>query len=122
MGVPGSNLLEEAFSCIETVPVQYYQNAGRTLNDVGVWVSALSDPLTFQASVQAVDRRSYIELGLDFNKRYHMIYMSVGAQDFTRGTAGDEVQFNGRQMQIQSNLDWFEIDGWVGLLGVEIQP
>lgn len=122
MGVPGSNLLEEAFECIDTLEVLYYPNTGRDKNSVGQWIAVYGPAVSYQASVQAVDRRSYLELGLDLNKRYLMIYMSADANDFKRGTSGDKVEFEGTTLQIESNLDWFRMDGWVGLLGIEIQP
>ncbi|MNE52820.1 hypothetical protein D3C80_1475120 [compost metagenome] len=56
------------------------------------------------------------------NKRYIQIYVSDDVNDLTRDTTGDKVHFNGREYSITSALDWFAIDGWVGLLCVDVGP
>jgi hypothetical protein len=119
---PGSDILAEAFSCIDTHTVQYIKAGQRTKNRAGQFVSELSaEPVDYEASVQAVDRKSYVELGLDMNRRYYNIYLSASVQDFAHGTTGDRIEFGTKKYDVESNNDWFAIDGWVGLLCVEVQ-
>ncbi|MNH03096.1 hypothetical protein D3C81_678170 [compost metagenome] len=122
MGVPGSDLLAEALQIIETDTIQILKQNVRTLNAAGIYVTTYGEPVDFEASVQAVDRNTYNQLGLDMNKRYIQIYVSDDVNDLTRDTTGDKVHFNGREYSITSALDWFAIDGWVGLLCVDVGP
>lgn len=123
MSVPGSDLLSDAFEAIDTVEVQVLRQAGRIKNAVGQYVTAFSEPETFDASVQAVNRASYSFLGLDFAKTYFNVYLSTDAHAFKRGEGGDQVLFGSRRLEVVSDLDWFDLDGWVGLLCVKlVQP
>ena len=67
MATPGSNLFRRAAKLIKLQEVQYYPFATRTLNAARQWVPAFGTPYPLAASVQAVPRNSYAELGLDFN-------------------------------------------------------
>lgn len=122
MGVPGSDLLADALQIIDTDTIQVLKQGARVLNSLGLWETPYGEPVDYEASVQAVDRRTYVELGLDFNKRYIQIYVSTAVNDLSRDTTGDKVYFNGREYAITSTLDWFVIDGWVGVLCCEVGP
>lgn len=119
-GVPGSNLLEDAFDAIETIEVLVFKRGERYKNNVGQYVTDFAEPVAFEGSVQAVDRRAYTQLGLDFAKTYKTIYLCADAHTFTRNTAGDQIGVGVGRYEIVSDLDWFEIDGWVGLLCVRL--
>lgn len=122
-GVPGSNLLEDAFEAIETMEVLVHHQGQRTKNAVGQYIGAYEPPVPFEGSVQAVNRSAYLQLGLDFNKTYVTIYLCADVHNFRRNTSGDKVSVGSKNYEIVSDLDWFDIDGWVGLLCVElIQP
>ncbi len=119
MGTPGSNLLEEAFEVIETQPIQWMEFIERTLNPVGQYIGKWKDPVTVEASVQAVDRKTYVELGLDFQKDYVTIYACVDFDDLDRDVTGDRIFLeDGKLYQLESLLPWFDIDGWVGAVAV----
>lgn len=123
MGVPGSDLLSDAFEAIDTIEVQILRQVGRTKNAVGQYVTAFAEPETYDASVQAVNRSAYSFLGLDFAKTYFNVYLSTDAHAFNRGEGGDQVIFGSKRLEIISDLDWFDLDGWVGLLCVRlVQP
>lgn len=120
--IPGSDILAEAFACIDTVTVSHIKAGARTKNAVGQFVSDLSaTPTDYEGSVQAVDRKAYTQLGLDMNRRYYTIYLSADARDFERGTNGDRILFGSKKFDVESIADWFALDGWVGLLCVEVQ-
>lgn len=119
---PGSDILADAFSCIDTNTVRYIAAGQRTKNRVGQFVSDLAaEPVEYEASVQAVDRKSYVELGLDMNRRYYTIFLSANVQDFAHGTTGDRIEFGTKKYDVESNNDWFDVDGWVSLLCVQVQ-
>jgi hypothetical protein len=118
--IPGSDILDEAFGCIDTNTIQYIKYIDRTLNDVGQWVSTYQAPIDFEASVQAVNRKTYNQLGLDFQKNYINVFFSVNAVDLDRGVTGDRVQINQKLYQIENLSDWYAMDGWVEALCVEV--
>ena len=119
--IPGSNLLEDAFDAIDTIEIGYMKFAQREENAVGQWVAKYEPVTKIEASVQAVDRKTYVELGLDFQKQYVQVYMSADIIDLDRDTSGDVVILSdSRTYQLESQLDWFPMDGWVGVLCVRV--
>lgn len=121
MGIPGSNLLDEAFGLIDTVEIQWLPYVDRVLNDARQWVTTYGQPQPIEASVQAVDRQTYVDLGLDFQKDYLQVYACVDSTDVDRDQTGDRfILPDGRVYQIESELPWFMMDGWTGSLCVKV--
>ena len=120
--IPGSNLLAFAFSMITPQPFGYEPFLGRVNNAVGLYESSYGELQTLMGSIQAVSRRVYQDYGLDFQKNYVTIYVSKNVIDVTRDTSGDRATINGRLFQIISQTDWFNIDGWVSFLAVDVGP
>jgi hypothetical protein len=119
-GIPGSNLLASALRVIKPTEVLYYQDSGRSVNDVGQYITTYSDPVTIMASVQSVNRMTYTELGLDFQKNYMNFWLSADVIDLGRDVTGDKIGVYGKIYQLESADYWFPIDGWVSVLGVEV--
>jgi E217 collar protein gp28 len=119
--IPGANLLKTAMRAIATQPVDYYQFTGRTLNDIGMEVPTYADPVSIDGSFQPVNRNLYEQYGLDFNKYYANFYTLSDLLDVTRDVSGDQIVFNGKRYQCEANNDWFQIDGWKGVLVVLIE-
>ncbi|WVR18073.1 head protein [Burkholderia phage Bm1] len=120
-GIPSSNLLDEAFGLIETQTIQWMPYSQRTLNDVRQWVTTYAAPQDIEASVQAVDRQTYVDLGLDFQKDYVQVYACIDSTDLDRDVTGDRfILPDGRVYQIESELSWFMMDGWTGSLCVKV--
>lgn len=118
--IPGSNLLNMAFSIIARQAITYYKATGRTLNDVGQDVTTYAPGIVVLGSFQPVPRRLYEIYGLDLQKDYFTFYASKNIIDVTRDVSGDQLAFNGDRFQCESNNDWFAIDGWKGVLCVRI--
>lgn len=118
--IPGSNLLDLALSVIETQDFQLRRFSGAAINAIGVDQITFEDPVTVSGSVQAVPRSLYQHLGLDFKKNYIMIYTSVEIVGTQRDRAGDKVDYNGQVYQAESENDWRPMDGWSGVLCVEL--
>jgi hypothetical protein len=120
MIVPSSDLLGLAFSVIASTPFKYFAYRGRSLNEIGLYVSEYFDPIMLHGSIQAVSRSVYQERGLDFQKQYIEIWVEQGVFDISRDTSGDQVEWMSRRYQLTSESNWFAIDGWVSVLAVQI--
>lgn len=120
MRIPGANVLNMAFSVIAKTPILYYKAIGDTLNSVGQYVVQFQPSVTIYGSFQPVERRKYVHLGLDLQKSYFYLFVSRNFIDLTRDIAADQIAFQGQRYQIQSNTEWYGIDGWLQILCVEI--
>jgi len=120
MIVPGSNLLQAALSVIASQTVTYFAASGRTLNAVGQYVTTFATSVSLVGSFQPVPRALYQTYGLDLSKTYYTFYSSTNIQDVNRDVSGDQLEFNGKRFQCLASNDWFAIDGWTGILCVEI--
>lgn len=120
--IPGSNVLNMAFRVIAKSTVTYYQFVSRALNSVGQDVVTYNAPISLMGSFQPVQRKLYEALGLDFQKSYYYFYVSSELLDITRDVSGDQLTFNGRLFQCESNTEWFQIDGWNQVLCCDIGP
>lgn len=120
MIIPGSNLLNMARRLIKFQTIQYYQFQSRVLNSARQWVPSFADPIPIQASVQAVDRNRYLDMGLDFNSQYIQLWAPINMVDLTRDSSGDRLVWNGDWYQMKSEQSWWIQDGWAQALAVRI--
>lgn len=121
MVVPGSNILNTALSVIAKQTVTLYKFVSRETNEIGLDVATYARPVSIQGSFQVVPRRLYQQYGLDLNRNYATFYASTNMLDVTRDVSGDYLIFNGKKWQCDSSNDWFAVDGWVGMLVIEIK-
>lgn len=118
---PGSNILEEAFGAIDTEVCQWIKYTDRTLNAVGQWVTVYAEPVDVDASVQAVSRNTYMQLGLDLQKDYTNIFVPCDTTDLDRDVTGDRMILpDGKIYQIESTSDWYGMDGWTECLCIRV--
>lgn len=117
---PGSNLLKRALKLIRRQTISYYQFINRSLNGIGQDITVYATPINIVGSFQAVPRNLYDAYGLVLQKSYYTFYTSTNAFDIARDISGDQIVFNGRKFQCESNNDWFALDGWKGILCVDI--
>lgn len=120
--IPGSNLYLQAIRLIKPQPIQYLKFLSRSKNAAKQWVALFADPVEVMASVQAVARSSYNELGLDFQKNYVKVFAAIDIVDLARDTAGDRFTYNGKLYQIEDQRTWFQMDGWASCTAVEVGP
>jgi hypothetical protein len=118
--IPGSNLLNRAMRLIQFTPISYYQWKTRTLNSARQWVATYMPPVTVQASVQAVARNTYVQLGLDLQRNYVNVFVSKDVVDLARDVSGDQFVFDNRLFQIETQTSWFLRDGWAEAMAVEV--
>ena len=119
-GVPGSNLLKKAFKVINKDSFIYRQFKSRTTNSIGIDVPEFEPDVDLKGSIQAVPRRLYQLHGLDWKKNYITIYSSDTIEGVNRDTSGDRVVFDGKLFQVLDENDWTPIDGWNGVICVEV--
>ena len=121
MNVPGSNLLATALRVIYPEAFDYFQYQGLQTNAIGLDVVAFAPAVALQGSIQAVSRSVYQDMGLDFERRYVMIWTVSDIDGLERGRAGDQIQYNQRRYQVVDQDDWHAIDGWNSNLFVQVQ-
>ena len=120
MSIPGSNLLNMAFTLIAKQTVSYYQYTSRATNAVGQDITTYAAPVSLAGSFQAVPRKLYELYGLDLQKSYFTFYASSNLLDVTRNVSGDQIVYSSRRYQIESANDWYAMGGWKGVLCVDI--
>ncbi len=120
MRIPGANNLSMAFRAIAKTPILYYRANGRTLNAVGEWTTPFLPSVTIYGSFQPVERHKYTHLSLDLQKAYYYFFIPRNLRDLERDLSGDQLGYQGQRYQIQSNTQWYGIDGWLQLLCVGI--
>lgn len=118
--IPGSNLLNLALQAITPTTVSYYAYVTRETNAIGFRVTEFAEPVDIIGSLQPVPRMLYQQLGLDFTKNYVMFYSSQPIKDVTRDRTGDQLGYAGKRYQVEAANDWHSIDGWNGVICVEV--
>lgn len=118
--IPGSNLLNAALRTIAQQSVSYERYLTRVTNEVGQLVSTYDTPVTLKGSFQAVSRDLYEEYGLDLSKYYARFFVSKNALPVERNSSGDQVTYDNKLFKVESETDWYAVDGWVELLLVKI--
>lgn len=114
------NLMAIASTVVPMQTITYYPYASRTINDVGLEVTAYGTTQQLKASVQAVSRNTYEQFGLDLQRKYVTVFIQKNLIDIDRGVSGDKITYNGETYQIESETDWMNVDGWTYLMAVRI--
>lgn len=116
MTTPGSNLLRQALTVILRQNVAYLKANGRSLNNVGQFITTYDPQVVIFGSFQPVPRQLYEQYGLDLQKNYYTLYAPNAIIDIARDVSNDLIKYNGIVFQCESNNDWFAPDGWKGVL------
>lgn len=120
--IPGSNILEMALTVIGSTDVNYFAFLNRTTNTVGFDVTNYSIPILITSgSVQAVERKVYQNLGLDWAHQYiNWFVPELDVTDIARDSSGDVIETLGRRYQLVGREDWLGIDGWKKIIAIDI--
>lgn len=118
---PGQNLLKRASRLIKFLPISYYKSTGRALNDARQYVPTFGAAETISASVQAVNKVRYAQMGLDFAKFYVQVWASLSIIDLQRDSSADRFIWNGDLFQMENGMTWFAQDGWAQCLAIRIK-
>lgn len=119
---PGSNLLKSAFKLIAKQKVGWLKWLGREVNSIGNDVDKYAARKDLMGSFQPVPRSRYEMLGLDFSKSYATFYSTTDIGCIEQGRSGDIILFAGRQWKCEAPNDWYAVDGWTGVLMIDIGP
>lgn len=122
MTVPGSNLLKQALTVIQPQTIVYYKANGRVVNTVGQYQTSYDTGVSVLGSFQPIPRQLYQQYGLDLQKDYYTFYTLNDIIDIARDVSNDQIAFNGNRYQCESNTEWFQMDGWKGVVCCYISP
>jgi hypothetical protein len=120
VSIPGQNILNMAFQLIARQTIQYYAYVSRTVSVIGQDVTTYASAVNLTGSWQPVPRELKMKFGLDLQKDYFTFYTSNNLLDITRDVSGDQIAFMGRRYQVESGNDWYQLDGWKGVLCVDL--
>lgn len=120
MNIPGSNILNMALRVIASSGVQYYQFVSNSINDRGLTISVYADPIVIYGSFQPIDRKLYVELGLDLSRDYADLFVPNNVLDLNRGVTGDGILFESQTYKCEASAPWYGIDGWTKILLVRV--
>jgi hypothetical protein len=118
--IPGSNLFRQATKIIVPVLVPYYMFQSRTLNANRHWVPEFADPVQLYMSIQAVNRETYVQYGLDLKKDYIRMYTDSDVIALERDSAGDRLIWNNGWYQLENENSWYLMDGWASAIAVKV--
>ena len=119
-GVPGSNLLKKALRIVKKQSFIYRQFNARTTNNIGIDIPDYKPDVELTGSIQAVPRRLYQLHGLDWKKNYITIYSEDVLEGVNRDTSGDRVIFDSKTFLVLDENDWSPVDGWNGVMCVQV--
>jgi hypothetical protein len=122
MLIPGANLLNLAHRLISWQKVKYFVTTGRTLNAAKQWVATYDAGKDISCSIQAINRSTYVAMGLDFNVLAVNIFAPLNLIDLQRDSSGDQFEYNGDRYKMANGQNWFEQDGWATCMAVRIGP
>lgn len=121
MSIPGTNLYRLATTLIRRQPVKYYEYAGRFPDKQRNLVAMYREHKTLYASIQAVQREKYADMGLDFQENYVKIFVDKDIVDLDRDSTGDMFYFGGKYYKMENEKTWFYQDGWTSCIAVEVR-
>lgn len=114
--IPGINLLNVAMGMLGSQSVEYAQYMGTTTLENGVKIESYADPITIDdCSVQPIPKSNYRENGLNFSREYVTWWVSRDVLGLDRDFGGDKITWNGKTWIVDSDVSWFEQDGWCEL-------
>ena len=115
------NLLKKALKLIPPESYLYYQYQGESINEIGISVPIYADPITIVGSVQSPENSMYNQLGLSLDKNYKIFYGAISINGNETQNQPDRFLYDGRIFETVKNTNWFNYDGWSGVLAVEIK-
>ena len=116
-----SNLLKKALKLIPSENYLYYQFLGETVNELGISVPTYADPITITGSVQSPENSMYNQLGLSLDKNYKIFYGAISINGNETQSQPDRFLYDGRLFETVKNTNWFNYDGWSGVLAIEVK-
>lgn len=116
-----TNLLQKALKMIPPVTFQYEKFKSEETNALGINVPTYESPVTIRGSVQSPENSLYEQMGLSLEKNYKIFYGSINIKSNETQTQPDRFIYNGKTFETVKNTNWFDYDGWCGVLAVEVK-
>lgn len=115
------NLLNIALKLIPGESFTYYRYKGETIDTMGRKIPSYEEGQVIYGSVQSLDNSLYQQLGLDLAKNYKIFYGADDIKGNAEQSQPDKFEYAGKTYEIVRNANWFNYDGWAGVLAVEIK-
>ena len=124
MSLLRNNLLRNALKLIPGESYQYLKYIDEEVNDLGIMVATYAEPVTITPAngiVQSPENSIYQQLGLSLDKNYKIFYGATSILGNEAQPQPDRFIYDGKTFETVRNTDWFNYDGWCGVLAVEIK-
>lgn len=116
-----TNLLQKALKLIPPVSFQYEKFIIETVNTMGIKVPTYAEAVEIKGSVQSPENSLYEQMGLSLEKNYKIFYGSIDIKGNEAQSQPDRFIYDGKVFETVKNTNWFNYDGWCGVLAVEIK-
>ena len=114
-----TNLLQKALKLIPSESFYYEKFTDETANSSGIMAPTYAMPVLVHGSVQSPENSLYQQMGLDLDKNYKIFYGSLDINGNETQTQPDRFIYKGKVFETVKNTNWFNYDGWCGVLAVE---
>lgn len=124
MNLLRNNLLKLALKVIPGESYEYLKYEGEQVNALGIKVPTYADAQTITSDsgiVQSPENSVYQQLGLSLDKNYKIFYGAVDIQGNEEQPQPDRFIYKDKTYETIRNSNWFDYDGWSGVLAVEIK-
>lgn len=124
MSLLRNNLLKQALKLIPGESYQYLEYIDETTNAMGIKVATYADAVTITPDMgmaQSPENSLYQQLGLSLDKDYKIFYGAVNIQGNEEQPQPDRFIYQGKTYETVRNTNWFNYDGWCGVLAVEVK-
>ncbi len=124
MSLLRNNLLKKALRLIPGESYQYLKFQGEQINALGISVPSYAEAVTITPQngiVQSPENSLYQQFGLDLDKNYKIFYGAVSIKGNEDQPQPDQFIYDGKTFETVRNADWFNYDGWCGVLAVELK-
>jgi hypothetical protein len=118
--IPGANILSMALSVIGRQSFTYYPYTSRSTSAIGVYATTYGTGAAITGSAQPIPHDLNDKYGLDFQDNGFRFFCSQSVLDVNRDSAGDRIVFSGLYYQVLSITPWFQIDGWVEIVSIQV--
>lgn len=116
-----TNLLQKALKLIPPENYQYEKFLGEQVNAMGIKIPTYAEPVTISGSVQSPENSLYEQMGLSLGKNYKIFYGSIDIKGNEVQSQPDRFIYDGKTFETVKNANWFNYDGWCGVLAVEVK-
>ena len=112
------NILNVAMNVIGSQDVGYQKWIGKEVSADGIEVKTYAPVVTVRGAAQAVTSKVMQQLKLDVNRHYRKFYLPIAVLDLQAPNRADRIVFEGFVWAIIDMNNWYNYNGWVGIVAV----